>query len=249
MAPFKDYFTQQAAGYAEFRPSYPPTLFDWLASVSPSRACALDCATGSGQAALGLASYFDRVLAIDASEAQLANAQPHPRVSYRRARAEASGLDSGSVDLITVAQALHWLDHPAFFAEAKRVLRPGGVIAAWGYGLVRISSEIDAVLEEYCYCTLRGYWAPERRFVEERYCSITFPFEELQPPVFTLELHWTLPHLLGYLRTWSATRVYQDREGRDPVVDVAQSLAPLWPNAEEERAMRWGLFMRAGVNG
>jgi len=249
VAPFKDYFTQQAAGYAEFRPSYPPALFGWLASESPGHAFAWDCATGNGQAALGIAPYFDRVIATDASEAQLANAHPHPRVSYRRARAEESGLESASVDLVTVAQALHWLDHPAFFAEVRRVLRPGGVVAAWGYGLVRIAPEIDAVLEEYCYGTLHGYWAPERRFVEERYCSIAFPFRALEPPPFTLELHWTLPHLLGYLRTWSATRVYLDREGRDPVVQVEQSLAPLWPDADEERAMRWELFMRAGVNG
>ncbi len=249
MAPFKDYFTQQAAGYAEFRPSYPPALFEWLASVSPRHVLAWDCATGSGQAALGLAPYFGHVIATDASDAQLANARSHPRVSYRRARAEESGLHSSSADLLTVAQALHWLDQPAFFAEARRVVCPGGVIAVWGYDLVRISPEVDAVTDAYCYGTLRGYWAPERRIVEEHYRSVAFPFTEIQPPPFTMELCWTLPHLLGYMRTWSATRVYLDREGRDPVVDVERSLAPLWPDAAEERAMRWELFMRAGVNG
>jgi hypothetical protein len=248
VAPFKDYFGTQAVDYAEFRPSYPAALFHWLAAASPGRALAWDCATGSGQAALGLVPYFDRVIASDASEAQLRHARAHPRIEYRCARGEESGLEQGSVDLLTVAQALHWLDHSAFFAEARRVLHAGGVIAVWGYDLVRVSPEIDAVIDTFYHDTLRDCWAPERRIVEDHYRSVDFSFAELEPPAFTMERCWTLPHLLGYLRTWSATRVYLDREGRDPVIDVARSLTPLWPEPEEERVVRWELFVRAGVN-
>jgi SAM-dependent methyltransferase len=246
VTPFKDYFSQQASDYAEFRPHYPVALFAYLASLAPARQVAWDCGTGSGQAALGLTGHFDRVIATDGSESQLRHAIRHPRIIHRRARAEASGLGVGSVDLITVAQALHWFDVPAFFAEAKRVLRPRGVLAVWGYDVVRVSPEIDRITDAYYYETLRGYWAPERRLVDDHYRSIPFPFEEIEPPSFAIELHWTRSQLLGYLRTWSATRAYVDRERRDPVLDVERALTPHWPRAEDERPVSWTLFLRVG---
>src|SRR6266498_1141048 len=85
---FKDHFSKQAADYANFRPRYPRELFEYLGSVAPSRALAWDCATGNGQAAVELAEVFDRVIATDASEKQIANAEPHDRVEYRIASAK-----------------------------------------------------------------------------------------------------------------------------------------------------------------
>jgi SAM-dependent methyltransferase len=248
VAPFKDYFSAQAAAYADFRPRYPEAMFAYLASLAPDHRLAWDCATGSGQAALGLAAHFAHVIATDASEQQLAHAEPHPRIRYYRATAEASGIDDHMADLVMVAQALHWFDHPAFFAEVLRVLRPRGVFAASCYDLVRVTPEIDAVLDHYYAVTLRGYWAPERRLVDEHYRSISLPapLEEIDAPSFVMEHRWTRAHLLGYLRTWSGTRAYVERVGRDPVLQVEQEIAPLWPNPAEERDVRWPLYLKVG---
>ena len=246
MIPFKDYFSAQSAAYAEFRPRYPDALFAWLASIAPAHELAWDCATGNGQAAVGLARHFARVEASDASATQLANAEQHPRVTYRHAPAVAPGLEPRSVDVITVAQALHWLPLDAFFAEAGRVLRPQGVIAVWGYDIVRIAPPIDGVLDRFGEVTLCDYWAPERRMVADHYRSVPFPFAEMPVPEFVMEHEWTRDHLMGYLRTWSAVREFLAREGRDPVLDVEEEIAPLWPHAGESRQARWPLFVRAG---
>lgn len=243
---FADHFSAQAAGYRDFRPRYPDALFDHLAALAPSRRLAWDCATGNGQAAAGLVGRFEQVIATDASEAQLRHAEPHPRITYRHAHAEASGLEAMSVDLVTVAQALHWLDHAAFFAEVRRVLRPGGVIAVWGYDLIRVSPPIDAVIDDLYHRVLRDDWAPERRILDDHFRAVRFPFHELPPPTFAMEARWTRSHFLGYLRTWSATRRHVERTGHDPVLDVERAIAPYWRDPEEERMVRWELFMRVG---
>src|SRR5215475_11590766 len=124
---FKDHFSRQAANYAKFRPRYRRELFDYLASIAPGRELAWDCGTGNGQAAVGLASVFDRVIATDASKKQIANAEPHNRVEYHVAPAENSGIPSGTIDLIMVAQALHWFDLDRFYGQAGRVLKPDGI--------------------------------------------------------------------------------------------------------------------------
>jgi ubiquinone/menaquinone biosynthesis C-methylase UbiE len=146
---FKDHFSKQAADYAKFRPRYPKELFRRLASIAPDTQLAWDCATGTGQAAIELAEFFDRVIATDASEKQIANAERHPRVEYRAATAEESGLDAASVDLVTVAQALHWFDLDRFYAEVRRVLKPQGLLAATAYKLAKISPEIDLIVNHY----------------------------------------------------------------------------------------------------
>src|SRR5205085_4201212 len=168
---FKDHFSRQAAEYAKFRPRYPKELFRWLGSVAPSNQLAWDCATGSGQAAVELAEMFERVIATDASDKQIANAQQHPRVEYRVATAEDSGLESSSVDLIMVAQALHWFDLEKFYSEARRVLKPDGIIAATAYKLPTGAPPVDAVVNRYYSEIVGKYWPAERRRVEN--------FEEL----------------------------------------------------------------------
>ena len=210
---------------------------------------AWDCATGNGQAAIGLAGKFKHVVATDASEQQIANAQPHERVAYRVATAYNSGIESNSVDAVTVAQAMHWFDADRFYAESHRVLVPGGAIALWGYGDPVIDdSGVNAVIHEYNRSTIEDFWQPERQILLDGYRTIPFPFDEIDVPDFTLEAHWTLDELLGLLRTWSATASYAAHIGRDPIDDVERELTPLWGKREERHRIAWPLFIRAGIN-
>jgi SAM-dependent methyltransferase len=243
---FKDHFSTVSAAYAAFRPRYPDALFAYLAREAPARNDVWDAGTGSGQAAISLAEHFDRVIATDASAEQIAHATAHPRVTYRVAPAEASGLADASVDLVTVAQAVHWFDRPQFWTEVRRVLRPGGVIAVWTYVLAEIAPDIDAVLNRFYADTVGPYWPPEHRLTEQRYRTIDFPFTELRPPEFIIEQQITLDDVAGYVRTWSATRGFVKQHGRDPVDDLVAALAPLWGDPRTERRARWPIAMRAG---
>src|SRR5260370_4536390 len=175
---FRDQSAQAAPAYATFRPAFAGGVFGALAAHGRGRHLAWDCATGSGQAAIGLAEHFEQVVATDASDAQLAAALPHARVRYQRATAEASGLSAGSVALVTVAQALHWLHRPAFYAEARRVLMPDGVVAPWSYGLIEIRPQVDALIGSFYDRTVGPYWPPERALVETGHRTIDFPFAE-----------------------------------------------------------------------
>jgi SAM-dependent methyltransferase len=184
---FKDHFSKQAAGYAKFRPRYPQKLFDYLGSIAPSRQVAWDCATGNGQAAVGLASVFDRVTATDASEKQIANAESHERVDYRVAPAENSGIGSGTIDLIMVAQALHWFDLGRFYEEARRVLKNDGPCAASAYNLLHVEPDIDEVVNRYYYEVVGPFWPPERKLVEQ-FADLPFPFHQVDAPRFEIPL-------------------------------------------------------------
>lgn len=233
--------------YAAHRPDYPESLFSYVVSLVRERRTAWDCGTGSGQAAIGLVEHFERVVATDPSPGQLAHARAHPRIEYRQAPADASGLESASVDLVTVAQALHWFDIGRFYAEAQRVLVPGGVIAVWGYGDPLLDSPgLQRTLHEFNHGTLESYWTPERRILLERYRTIPFPFAEVVRPPFTFERRWTLGELAGYLRTWSATARYVEAHDTDPVEAVEAELARQWGNPGKQRAVRWPLYLRAG---
>jgi SAM-dependent methyltransferase len=243
---FKDYFSQHASSYARYRPHYPPALFEYLASLPAEHDLAWDCGTGNGQAAAGLTPYFARVIATDASPEQISNAVPHEKVTYRVAPAESVGLDTASVDLVTVAQAVHWFDLPVFFGEARRALKPGGAIAVWAYGLSSITPALDPMVDRFYFETVGPYWPPERRLVDDGYRSLAFPFDEIEPPEFTIELSWTLADLLGYLRTWSPTRRFIEAHGRDPVDDLEGEVALAWGDPGKERPVRWPIFMRVG---
>lgn len=247
MTRFTDHFAPVAADYASFRPTYPAELFAWLAEISPGTTLAWDCAAGSGQASLDLAKYFRRVVASDASTAQISTAPPHPGVEYRIAPAENSGLDDASVDLITVAQALHWFDLERFYAEARRVLAPGGVLAAWTYGVLHVAGEeIDHAVQTFYSETVGPYWPPERHLVESGYRTLPFPFAELNPPPFAMESEWNLAQLLGYFRSWSATGRYIAARGHDPVTELEQILAPLWGDPATSHRIAWPLSLRVG---
>ena len=242
---FKDHFSRLAAQYAEFRPKYPGALFDLLARLAPSRLRAWDCACGSGQATLDLAERFESVIATDGSEQQIAAAKAHARVTYRVARAEASGLDDGSIDVITVAQGLHWFDRPAFYEEVRRVLRPAGVLGVWTYGIPRLNDvNLDRVMQAFYWETVGPYWPPERRYVEDGYRSIDFPFDELTAPSFSMQETWTLPQFIGYLRSWSSVGRYVSDKGEDPVVKIEEQFTPHW--GSRARVVSWPLSLRLG---
>jgi SAM-dependent methyltransferase len=244
---FSDHFSGVSSAYAEFRPRYPESLFAWLVELPGRRNLAWDCATGSGQAAVGLASRFDRVIATDASAEQVGAATPHPRVDYRVAPAEASGLQSESVDLVTVAQALHWLDRRAFFAEARRVLRSDGVLAAWTYGNPRLDdAQADLVLQGFTSETVGPYWPPERALVDSEYRTIDFPFAEIEPPALEMKAQWPLPALLGYIGTWSATTSFRAAQAYDPLPGLAAALQRFWGDPETPRRIEWPLTLRVG---
>lgn len=246
MAGFKDHFSALARDYARFRPRYPATLFADLAAVAPGRALAWDCATGNGQAAAGLAAWFDAVVATDASAEQIAAASGPANVRFEVVPAEASGLPAASVDLVLVAQAAHWFDLPAFYAEAARVLRPGGVLALLTYSGVRIDAALDPLLREFHQVTVGPYWPPERAHVEKDYRDLPFPWPEIPFPAQEMTAAWTLDQLLGYLGTWSATRACREATGQDPLPALRAALAPLWGAPGAARTVRWPLPIRIG---
>jgi SAM-dependent methyltransferase len=241
---FKDHFSGHAGSYARYRPDYPRELFDYLATLTPRHQVALDCATGSGQAAVGLAEHFDRVIATDGSVAQLRNAQAHPHVAYLANLAEQPALQDGSVDLAAAAQAAHWFDHDRFHPQMRRVLREDGALALWTYGLAFVAPQIDAVVRHYYDEIVGPYWPPERRHVESAYRDLPFPWREVAAPQFDLRLDWDLDDFIGYVGTWSATQRYTKVSGADPLPVLRAEIAPLWGCGR--RSVLWPLHLRIG---
>ncbi len=243
---FKDHFSKQAIDYAKFRPQYPRALFQFIESISRDNELALDVATGNGQAAGLLAEFFEWVIAIDASEKQIASAPPHAGVEYRRAAAEATGLPAKSCDVVTAAQALHWLDLEKFYEEVRRVLKPRGLLAVWAYNQMQIAPRIDAVVKRFHDEIVGPFWPAERKNVGPGYRELPFPFTEIKAPPFQIEASWTLEQLLGYLRTWSATQRFVTEKKTDPVEQIAPKLAKSWGNPAKERLAIWPLTTRIG---
>lgn len=247
-ATFPDHFSAGAAGYAAFRPHYPDSLFAHLASLCERRRRAWDCATGSGQAAVALARHFDHVVATDASASQVSHAERHPRVDYVVAVAERSPVSAGSVNLVTVAQSLHWFDRPAFYAEAEHALAPGGLLAVWCYSNIEVDEPIGGIVHDFYSGACGPYWPPERVLVEARYRTIEFPFieERASSEPFEITADLTLAQLAGYLRSWSAAQRLAAATRRDPVEEVEESLRAHWGSEGGIRRVRWPISLRVG---
>lgn len=244
----KDHFSSVSANYAEFRPRYPESLYRWLTANAPGTARVWDCACGSGQASVDLAKTFAQVVATDLSAEQLRQARSHPRIEYRVALAEDSGLPPASQDLVTVAQALHWFDCQRFYAEVRRVLRPGGLLAVWSYSVCTLeSAAADALLQSFYAHTVGPYWPAERHHVESGYRSLPFPQPELPTPEFAMALRWTLDQLVGYLGSWSATSRYIKAHGVDPVPALRAQLQNHWPAGDGRLGIMWPLKVRAAL--
>ncbi len=244
--PFPDHFSDRAAGYAAYRPVYPPALVDSLADLAPGRALAWDAGCGSGQLSQLLAQRFDRVIATDASAEQIARATAHPKIEYRCAPAEASGLADGIADLAVAAQAAHWFDLPDYYAEVRRVARPGAVLALISYGNVRADATVGPLIDQFYSDALGPLWPPERRLVEDGYRSLPFPFTELETPPFEIRVDWTLAEMMGYVETWSAVRAMERVEGRGPILAFGSTLARAWGDPRSARPVRWPLSLRVG---
>lgn len=243
--PFANHFGPQAARYAHVWPGYPTALFHYLAVIARTPRVAWDCGTGNGQAAVGLAERFARVEATDPSAEMIAQAQPHPRVHYRVAQYE-TGLPARSVNLVSVAQALHWFDLPPFFAEVRRVLAPDGVFAAWCYALCRVEPRVDEVVDQFYRVTIGSYWPPERKHVDDGYRSLALPIDELVPPPIEMVQEWTLLEFLAYVRTWSGVAACIAARGEEPVAAFEESMRRTWGNAMLRRRVVWPLHFRIG---
>jgi SAM-dependent methyltransferase len=241
---FQDHFSARADLYARARPTYPAALFADLAALAPGRRLAWDCGTGNGQAAVGLAACFSMVIATDPSSAQLDRAEPHPRVEYRVGAEEASGLPPASVDLVTAAQAAHWFNQEKFHAEARRVLRPRGLLAIWCYGLCEVTPGIDRLVASFYRDTVGRYWPPDRAPVEDGYRSLPFPLPEEPFPAHVMERRWLLGEFGAYLGSWSAVERFHRANGTDPVAPFLAALTPEWGDAP--RLVRWPLTGRLG---
>ena len=242
----KDNFSKQAAVYAQYRPQYPDELFRYIMGFVKENNMAWDCGTGNGQSAKELSKFFNTVFATDISQKQIDNAYRADNIFYSLQPAEQTGLPAESIDLVTVSQALHWFNFEKFYAEVNRVAKPGAVIAVWTYSLLRISEIIDPVIEHYHFNTLGNYWDAERKYVDDNYTSIPFPFEEIKTPAFAIKVNWDLHDLEGYLQTWSALQKFIAANNSSPVDAVIAQIKPLW-GSNEKRELIFPVHMRLAI--
>ncbi len=243
---FKDHFSNHANDYAAKRPTYPDALFAYLASLCNETTVAWDCACGNGQASIGLANYFDSIIATDASQEQIEHTEPHPNISYQVYLADNTTIPDNSIDLITIAQGLHWFNFETFYQEVKRVSKPNTVIAAWCYELQTVSPEIDKVIRYFYDDIIGNYWPPERQYIEEAYATLPFPFHEIKSPPFTMTQEWTLNQILEYLDTWSAVQKYKSIHRKNPIETVKEELISTWQKPEYAKTVIWPLHCRIG---
>ncbi len=247
---FRDLFSGHADDYKKFRPTYPQSLFEYLATLVPHCDAVWDCGTGNGQGAKGLAEYFEQVYATDASEKQIEQAESLNNVIFSVATAEQSGLQDNSVSLVTVFQALHWFELEKFFAEVKRVLVPQGIIAVIGYNTAITGiTAVDDVYKAFCFDYLwqKQCWAMSRKSLNDNYQTIDFPFEEIQPPQFFIEMQWNYQDYLSYLNTWSAVKIYSEKYNQNPVETyVMPKIESKWPDKQKAITVKFPMVLRVG---
>jgi len=228
----KDNFSHNPSGYAAYRPSYPDRLFQEIRNLVPSTSLAWDVGTGSGQVAIKISDFFDRVEATDISANQIQYARSSPKINYSVQPAEKTNFKDDHFDLITIGQAIHWFDFNQFYTEAIRVAKSNAIIAVLGYGLFRINPEIDKVIDGLYADILGQYWDSERKYIDENYLTIPFPFPEITLPSFSYQAYWDLDHLLGFLKTWSAVKHYQTQNRKDPLEPVLPELIKSWGSSK-----------------
>ena len=240
----KDNFSDLASRYASFRPTYPQEMIDFIVSQVAERNLAVDVGTGNGQLATALAEYFHKVIGTDISEKQLQQAIHLSNVEYRIAPAEKLPFSDSSVDFLTVAQAVHWFDFDRFYSEVNRVLKPGGIIAVLGYGLFTTNPQTDEIIRNYYENIVGPYWDPERKYLDENYQTIPFPFDELPSRNFSASYKWRFDHLIGYLSTWSAGNHYKKANGSDPLELIYERLQQTWK--DNDNTVTFNFLLRLG---
>ena len=242
----KDLFSNQSDLYARYRPSYSAELIQYVLRFVDGRNSAWDCATGNGQAAYLLASHFQSIQATDISEKQIANSIPHPRIQYSVAAADHSPFADHCFDLITVAQAYHWFNFTAFENEARRVLKLNGILAVWGYSLVNADNDVvNAIIKSFYTNVVGSYWDEERKYVDEHYNTIPFPYDEIGRAEFYIEQNWSLDDLTGYINTWSSLQHFIKEKGFNPVDELKDEIRKIWPS-QDSNSFRFPLFVRIG---
>ncbi|MEO5570816.1 MAG: class I SAM-dependent methyltransferase [Bacteroidia bacterium] len=242
----KDHFSKVAELYSQFRPSYPKEVFNFLITLVTETKTAWDAGTGNGQFASELANYFENVFATDMSQNQIRNAIIKKNIFYKVESAEQTSFPDNKFDLITVAQAIHWFDFSKFYNEVSRILKHDGIVAVIGYGLCKIEEPVDKILDHLYSTVLDGYWDKERRYIDEHYQTIPFPFDELKSPAFNSEYHWGLDQLLGFLNSWSAVQHYKDRnQNENPIDKITGDLKNCW-NENEKKKISFPVFLRVG---
>lgn len=239
----KDNFSHNSSNYSRYRPHYPEVLFDFLKAQVNSFELAWDCATGNGQVAVPLSRIFSTVYATDFSAAQIENASAKPNIYYTVQPAEKTNFAPGIFDLITVGQAVHWFDFDKFYAEVNRTLKPGGRIAIMGYGLLQTNQEAQKVIDNFYHNIIGSYWDPERKYIDENYSGIPFPFKEIPTPAFHYRITWSINHLTAYLKTWSAVKHFIEERGYDPVDEISGVLEQVFGSQGE---ITFPILLRVG---
>ncbi len=242
----KDNFSTQSDQYAKYRPKYPNDFFDYLGTIIKNKHVAWDCGTGNGQVAIELAKRFTMVYATDISVAQLAQAQQLPNVIYSVQAAEKTNFPNDFFDLITVAQAIHWFDFEKFYGEIKRTAKPNATLVVMGYGKIEVSPEIDTIISDFYKNTIGNYWDKERKYIDELYKTIPFPFEEIETPSFSISYNWSLDHFMGYLGTWSAVKHYINDTMQNPLDVIENQLEDLWER-DVVKKIKFPLLLRIGI--
>lgn len=247
---FKDHFSEASDDYNQFRPTYPKSLFKYLLTLCDETHLAWDCATGNGQAAVALAENYSAVIATDASKNQIDNAMPNPKIHYCVEAAEKTSITSHSVNLVTVAQALHWFDLGAFANELVRVLKPRGVLAAWTYDLLSINPALDVLINQLNSQTLQNYWPPERKYVSNAYNNIHFmpPLIPIETITIPMNATWSFDELYGYLHTWSAVKRYHKMTGTNPLDEIQRQLITAWGELTRQLTIEWPLTVKTWRN-
>ena len=242
----QNWFDQGGQAYARFRPQYPAALAAYLASIAPDMALAVDVGCGNGQLTHLLAEHFTSVAGFDPSADQLAHATTRANVTYQCAPAEHLPLPERCASLISAAQAAHWFDLPAFYAQVRRIAQPGAVVALISYGVLRLEGKPGTRFARFYEAEIGPYWPAERALVDSGYATLDFPFEPLEPPPLEIRLAWSLDELLGYISTWSAVRRAREA-GRDELLRrFADDMAACWGNPQTRRAMSWPVNLRIG---
>lgn len=240
------FFDDKSDIYRNSRPTYNKALLEFVSSLPKDRELAWDCATGNGQAAVGLAHYFSKVIATDVSPSQIAHAISSDKVEYFVQEVETPTLLDASVDLISVAQALHWFDYDKYWPVVDRVLKTGGAFAAWGYDWFSISAAIDKVIQVSVLDDIFSYWAPQNQILWGGYKTVNFPYQKIETPKLTLSMQWNLDQLFSYIHSWSATRRCMEQRGEQFLVDARKCVANVWGDAHTLRSVVMPLHILAG---
>lgn len=242
----KDNFSVQSKGYSKFRPGYPDEMIEYILSFVKAKSTALDVATGNGQVAALLANYFDKVYATDISQNQLDNAVKKENIIYSLQKAEETNFDDAQFDLITIAQAIHWFDFNRFYKEVYRILNVKGIIAIIGYGLLKTNTATDKIISRFYHDIVGSYWDPERRYLDENYTALPFPFNEIYTDrQFKNTYTWTFEQLTGYLETWSAVQHYIKKNNKNPLDIIREELEQSWQKSD--RKVTFPLLLRLGT--